>query len=331
MDGRVSKVNAGSGVVHHTISYRPRQPSPLSHPPRPPVFCWEARSVYSIMSGVRRPSVDFGHLDGGGKLPDMDLLPEDGVDFAHSFFQQGHGDFPMDLMEGGGIIKWTVERERGMSFDFTALCDTDVKREEPGEINVDTEDAEATEVPMDSETKTETRAALANLPTSQVYVKPEPSKSSGKRQWAQSNVVLRAKTRSQAALQRPALPSETSQMSTILQEQVQVEGSGGGGLLEKDTPTYAATSDTGVVCNDPRAVSSFAGGRRGLGPGGGEGSSTTYKVGAYTLEERAAIVAKFHAKRGRRIWRKKIKYDCRKKLADKRPRLKGRFVTQEEL
>ncbi|CAN0447623.1 unnamed protein product, partial [Hapterophycus canaliculatus] len=55
------------------------------------------------------------------------------------------------------------------------------------------------------------------------------------------------------------------------------------------------------------------------------------RVGAYTLEERAVLVAKFHAKRGRRIWRKKIKYSCRKKLADKRPRLKGRFVTQEEL
>jgi CCT motif len=38
-------------------------------------------------------------------------------------------------------------------------------------------------------------------------------------------------------------------------------------------------------------------------------------------------VAKFHSKRARRIWRKKIKYDCRKKLADQRPRVKGRFVT----
>ena len=29
-----------------------------------------------------------------------------------------------------------------------------------------------------------------------------------------------------------------------------------------------------------------------------------------------------------RIWRKQIKYDCRKRLADTRPRVKGRFVSR---
>jgi CCT motif len=52
-----------------------------------------------------------------------------------------------------------------------------------------------------------------------------------------------------------------------------------------------------------------------------------HRIGAYTPAERAMRVAKFHSKRARRIWRKKIKYDCRKKLADQRPRVKGRFVT----
>ncbi|KAG5185696.1 hypothetical protein JKP88DRAFT_262642 [Tribonema minus] len=55
------------------------------------------------------------------------------------------------------------------------------------------------------------------------------------------------------------------------------------------------------------------------------------RVGAYTRAERAARLERFHAKRARRIWRKKIKYDCRKKLADSRPRLKGRFVTAKDL
>jgi len=54
------------------------------------------------------------------------------------------------------------------------------------------------------------------------------------------------------------------------------------------------------------------------------------RIGIYTLEERKARVARFQAKRGRRVWRKKIKYDCRKKLADNRPRVKGRFVRRDE-
>ena len=55
-------------------------------------------------------------------------------------------------------------------------------------------------------------------------------------------------------------------------------------------------------------------------------SPGTARVGVYTPEERLAMVARFRTKRQSRIWRKKIKYSCRKKLADSRPRIKGRFV-----
>ncbi|CAI5724875.1 unnamed protein product [Hyaloperonospora brassicae] len=50
------------------------------------------------------------------------------------------------------------------------------------------------------------------------------------------------------------------------------------------------------------------------------------KIGAYSPAARKLRLQKFHEKRKNRTWKKSIKYDCRKKLADDRPRIKGRFV-----
>lgn len=50
------------------------------------------------------------------------------------------------------------------------------------------------------------------------------------------------------------------------------------------------------------------------------------RIGIYTKEERKAIINRFREKRKRRVWKKKIRYFCRKNLADRRVRVKGRFV-----
>jgi hypothetical protein len=44
------------------------------------------------------------------------------------------------------------------------------------------------------------------------------------------------------------------------------------------------------------------------------------RVGQYTIEERRIKIEKFRERKRQRIWRKQIKYDCRKRLADNRPR-----------
>mmetsp|Transcript_14718 Transcript_14718/g.35967 ORF Transcript_14718/g.35967 Transcript_14718/m.35967 type:complete len:468 (-) Transcript_14718:3212-4615(-) len=50
------------------------------------------------------------------------------------------------------------------------------------------------------------------------------------------------------------------------------------------------------------------------------------RIGIYTPAERSAIIARFQEKRTKRVWNKKIRYNCRKNLADRRLRVKGRFV-----
>ena len=54
------------------------------------------------------------------------------------------------------------------------------------------------------------------------------------------------------------------------------------------------------------------------------------RIGIYTPAERAAVLARFYGKRTRRNWQKKIRYNCRKSLADSRLRVKGRFVKRAE-
>lgn len=44
------------------------------------------------------------------------------------------------------------------------------------------------------------------------------------------------------------------------------------------------------------------------------------------MQERDDIIERFREKKRRRVWKKKIRYHCRKNLADSRVRVKGRFV-----
>eukprot|EP00596_Hydrurales_sp_CCMP1899_P004102 CAMPEP_0119039836 /NCGR_PEP_ID=MMETSP1177-20130426/9537_1 /TAXON_ID=2985 /ORGANISM="Ochromonas sp, Strain CCMP1899" /LENGTH=464 /DNA_ID=CAMNT_0007004221 /DNA_START=175 /DNA_END=1566 /DNA_ORIENTATION=- len=54
------------------------------------------------------------------------------------------------------------------------------------------------------------------------------------------------------------------------------------------------------------------------------------RIGIYTKEERQSIISRFQDKRRTRVWKKKIRYHCRKDLADRRIRIKGRFVRVAE-
>ncbi|TYH41867.1 hypothetical protein ES332_D11G023600v1, partial [Gossypium tomentosum] len=55
-----------------------------------------------------------------------------------------------------------------------------------------------------------------------------------------------------------------------------------------------------------------------------------FKIGRYNPEERQERISKYRAKRNQRNFNKRIKYACRKTIADNRPRIRGRFARNDE-
>ncbi|CAI9776024.1 unnamed protein product [Fraxinus pennsylvanica] len=58
---------------------------------------------------------------------------------------------------------------------------------------------------------------------------------------------------------------------------------------------------------------------------------STFKVGKLSVEERKKKIHRYMKKRNERNFSKKIKYACRKTLADSRPRVRGRFAKNDEI
>ena len=54
-----------------------------------------------------------------------------------------------------------------------------------------------------------------------------------------------------------------------------------------------------------------------------------FRIGKYTLDERRLRILRYRQKRQERNFDRKIKYACRKTLADSRPRVRGRFAKNE--
>ncbi|KAK1947005.1 Zinc finger protein CONSTANS-LIKE 2 [Phytophthora citrophthora] len=61
-----------------------------------------------------------------------------------------------------------------------------------------------------------------------------------------------------------------------------------------------------------------------------QSSPPTRKIGIYSPADRRERLKRFHEKRKHRVYHKRIKYDCRKRLANSCPRVKGRFVRKSE-
>lgn len=58
--------------------------------------------------------------------------------------------------------------------------------------------------------------------------------------------------------------------------------------------------------------------------------ASAYRIGRYTPAERRIRLERYREKRLQRNYNRRVKYDCRKMIADKRRRVQGRFVKREE-
>ncbi|KAG6757306.1 hypothetical protein POTOM_037614 [Populus tomentosa] len=59
-------------------------------------------------------------------------------------------------------------------------------------------------------------------------------------------------------------------------------------------------------------------------------ADSTFKVGKLSVEQRKEKIRRYMKKRNERNFSKKIKYACRKTLADNRPRVRGRFAKNDD-
>ncbi|XP_075646755.1 uncharacterized protein LOC142617686 [Castanea sativa] len=87
------------------------------------------------------------------------------------------------------------------------------------------------------------------------------------------------------------------------------------GFLEDLKPVYPAVGENwGIQGNQPPLI-----------------EESNIKVGRYSEEERKERILRYMKKRNQRNFNKTIKYACRKTLADRRVRVRGRFARNSEL
>jgi pseudo-response regulator 7 len=102
-----------------------------------------------------------------------------------------------------------------------------------------------------------------------------------------------------------------------------VNGSGSGSGHGSNGP-YG--SSNGMNAGGMNMASDNGAGKSGSGDGSGSGSGSGNVADENKISQREAALTKFRQKRKERCFRKKVRYQSRKKLAEQRPRVRGQFV-----
>ncbi|CAI9771225.1 unnamed protein product [Fraxinus pennsylvanica] len=106
-----------------------------------------------------------------------------------------------------------------------------------------------------------------------------------------------------------------------------------GGLFLPDTISrlFNCSSDLQALSNESQHMAHGGPNSTPLAPEISSLEDSTFKVGKLSVEERKKKIHRYLKKRNERNFSKKIKYACRKTLADSRPRVRGRFAKNDEL
>ncbi|KAL3812426.1 hypothetical protein ACJIZ3_013694 [Penstemon smallii] len=119
----------------------------------------------------------------------------------------------------------------------------------------------------------------------------------------------------------------------ISNQDLDFQGSDNGGMFFPDTMQRAFNCSSELQALSSESQHMVHGGASSA-PLASEISSLddpTFKVGKLSVEERKRKIHRYMKKRNERNFSKKIKYACRKTLADSRPRVRGRFAKNDEL
>ncbi|KAI3995785.1 hypothetical protein MKX01_007264 [Papaver californicum] len=122
-------------------------------------------------------------------------------------------------------------------------------------------------------------------------------------------------------------------MGSELQQELDFQGDNSNGLYVTDTVQRVfSPTDIQALNNDNQQLVNGCS-NNNTTPLTSELTSleeSSYKVGRLSVEERKEKIHRYMKKRNERNFSKKIKYACRKTLADSRPRVRGRFAKNDD-
>ncbi|ESW17813.1 hypothetical protein PHAVU_007G270600 [Phaseolus vulgaris] len=118
--------------------------------------------------------------------------------------------------------------------------------------------------------------------------------------------------------------------SELQTQELDYQGENGGIYCTDSIQRVFNPQDLQALGTESQKLVSAAGGSGTLAPEISHLEDSTLKVGKLSVEQRKEKIHRYMKKRNERNFSKKIKYACRKTLADSRPRVRGRFAKNDD-